>query len=148
MVRIAGALPGTLIDPFHTIGHGGHETADLAVATLPQLLSDAIASSSRSVEAISKALGDAIRALDERINDGIRDLFPRDPEAFATLSDAEVDEIVRKNHDKLLLGMTGSTALITLVDEAKENLWVANLGDCEAGTASNYSSPLQATCTY
>lgn len=49
------------------------------------------------------------------------------------MDDEEVDKIVAANHEKLLLGMRGTTALVTLVDERRENLWLANTGDCEAG---------------
>jgi pyruvate dehydrogenase phosphatase len=54
-------------------------------------------------------------------------------EGLSRRSEEDVDEIVSKNHDVLLKGMRGTTALVALVDASKENLWIANVGDCVAG---------------
>ena len=97
------------------------------------MIADGIANSSRSVDSISRVLSDSIRTLDKEIQDGVTGLFANDVDALAKLSEDAVDDIVRENHEKLLLGMTGTTALIALVDKKKENLWIANLGDCQAG---------------
>jgi len=42
-----------------------------------------------------------------------------------------------KNHTLVTRIMRGTTALITLVDPQRENLWVANLGDCQATLVSS-----------
>lgn len=113
------------------------------MSTLPDILSSAISSCPKTTSSISAALRQSILAVDQQIIDGITSLFP---EGVESLSDKEVDEIASKNHDKLLLGMRGTTALIAFVDEKREGLWVAGVGDCLAGTLPlpllPYSVPL------
>jgi len=57
------------------------------------------------------------------------------------LTELPTDEIKRlindhssggENYAKVIRSICGTTALIGLVDPDKENLWVANLGDCQA----------------
>lgn len=70
-------------------------------------------------------------------------LFPggaeRGLDALADLDDDAVRAIVNDREDgmqayaKVRLCMYGTTALVVLVDGRGENLWVANLGDCQAG---------------
>lgn len=92
-----------------------------------------------SVSTISDILIKAISEVDNRITCDIVDLFPRDPEGIAKLSYEEIDAIVNdfgsggRNNAKILRGLRGSTALVSIVDAAQENLWVASLGDCQAG---------------
>lgn len=100
------------------------------------MISDALSVSPRTADGISQALGNTIRVFDQCIQDGVTDLFPGGVEGLEKMTDEEVNAIVPKNRDKLLLGMRGTTALIALVDERKENLWIANLGDCLAGKSS------------
>lgn len=47
-----------------------------------------------------------------------------------------------KNYALMRKVMSGSTALIGLMDPAKENLWVANLGDCQASKHPSFSLSL------
>lgn len=115
------------------LGHGGHAAADFAVSVLPRMIADGLINSSRSVEDVSRVLYESIRVLDKQIQDGVTGLFANDVDVLVKLPEDAIDDIVKANHDKLLLGMTGTTALIALVDEKKENLWIANLGDCQAG---------------
>ena len=115
------------------LGHGGHAAADFAVSMLPKMIADRLTNSSRSAEDISRVLSDSIRALDKEIEDGITGLFANDVDALARLPQSAIDDIVRRNHEKLLLGMSGTTSLVAFVDEKKENLWIANVGDCQAG---------------
>ena len=44
------------------------------------------------------------------------------------------------NYKKARLCMYGTTALVALVDPEQENLWLANLGDCQAS--------MSLLCTY
>jgi len=115
------------------LGHGGHAAADFAVSMLPKMIADRLTNSSRSADEISRVLSDSIRALDKEIEDGVTGLFSNDVDALARLPQGAIDDIVRRNHEKLLLGMTGTTSLVALVDEKKGNVWIANLGDCQAG---------------
>ncbi|KAF8305656.1 protein serine/threonine phosphatase 2C [Clavulina sp. PMI_390] len=122
---------GTLTGVFD--GHGGHEVADLAVSTLPNMLSEALttlfSNGTPSPDQVSSTLAETILSLDNQIIKGVTSLFPGGINSTSAL---DVDKIVSENHEKILLGMRGTTVLIALVDEAKENLWVANLGDCVA----------------
>lgn len=121
--------------PHTPIGHGGHEAADFTLANFPAVLTKLLESLPQPLthDAVSSALSESLTSLDALIRSGLEDLFPKDLKEFEKMSDDEVDEIVSKNHEKLLLGMRGTTALVTLVDEKRENLWIANVGDCEAG---------------
>ncbi|KLO19449.1 protein serine/threonine phosphatase 2C, partial [Schizopora paradoxa] len=147
-------------------GHGGHEAADYTVQALPSQIRSALssylsssstgahASSSSAVEpeAISKLLASTITAFDERIGQALLALFPRGEAQVATMSDEEIDELMNDqekggtNAAILSHCMRGTTALVALVDPARENLWVVNLGDCiavlgEAGEKSNPETP-------
>jgi len=115
------------------LGHGGHAAADFAVSMLPKMIADRLTNSSRSTDDISRVLSESIRALDKEIEDGVTGLFANDVDALARLPQGAIDDTVRRNHEKILLGMTGTTALVALIDEKTENLWIANLGDCQAG---------------
>lgn len=81
----------------------------------------------------------AIRSFDEAIANDILELFPGGLEAVKSMSDEDIqailDDEVRgpKNFEKARLCMYGTTALVALVDPDHENLWLANLGDCQAG---------------
>ena len=100
----------------------------------------------------------AISEVDDAITRDIVGLFPGGPEqtpgcqivdarSLATqirqieeLSDDEIHAIVNDmqaggvNNAKVLRGMRGSTVLVSLVDPSGRNLWVASLGDCQAGS--------------
>lgn len=60
--------------------------------------------------------------------------------ALDTVSDKEIQDIINdhdrggENFYKARLCMYGTTALVALIDPGRENLWVANLGDSQAGT--------------
>ena len=69
-------------------------------------------------------------------------LFPGGIHALMSLSDEEIRDIINdpygdfENSKKIQLCLHGTTALVALVDSARENLWIANLGDCQAGTSA------------
>lgn len=131
-------------------GHGGHETVDHVLKHLPDLIESSISSSTFEPSQLPTFLSSAIQSIDNRITQDILGLVPnaieegsddqgtvdlkRAEEALAKLSDEEVDAIVEKNHEVLLRGMTGTTALVAFVDKEKENLWIAHVGDCQAGS--------------
>ncbi len=133
-------------------GHGGHDTADYALATLPSQIRSALSSylstppgGSLDPEAISKLLASTMTAFDERIGQALLTLFPGGESQLANMSDEEINELVNdqdrggKNATILARCMRGSTALVTLIDPPRENLWVANLGDCVASKLFNLS---------
>jgi pyruvate dehydrogenase phosphatase len=92
-----------------------------------------------------------IAAFDNAIAGDVLELFPGGIESLPGLTDEEIQVVVNDfavpgsngaggaggagaNYKKARLCLYGTTALVALVDPAHENLWVANLGDCEAGT--------------
>lgn len=128
------------------IGHAGEETVDYLVASLPPIVHGLLASALANADGgvlppatVSDLLVKAISEVDDSITRDIMDLFPGGPEAIAKLSDEQIDAIVndfesgRRNNAKVLVGMRGSTALVSLVDPEQKNLWVASLGDSQAG---------------
>ena len=97
-------------------------------------------------------LSSHITAFDNAIAGDVLELFPGGIESLPGLTDEEIQAVVNDfavpggggsngagsgsgaNYKKARLCLYGTTALVALVDPAHENLWVANLGDCEAGT--------------
>lgn len=129
-------------------GHAGEETVDYVKATLPNAVKEHLSSAllanadggSLSSTTVSDILIKAITQVDDKITQDILDLFPGGLDSIATLSEEQIDSIVNdfesggENNAKVMLGMRGSTALVSLVDPSGDNLWVASLGDCQAGT--------------
>lgn len=86
----------------------------------------------------------SISSFDEAIAADVINLFPGGCEgglgALESLDDDAIRAIVNdydnglQAYAKAKLCMCGTTALVALVDEVQENLWVANLGDCQAGS--------------
>lgn len=98
-------------------------------------------------------LSSRITAFDNAIAGDVLELFPGGIESLPGLTDEEIQAVVNdfavpgvgsngagagagagENYKKARLCLYGTTALVALVDPAHENLWVASLGDCEAGT--------------
>jgi len=96
-------------------------------------------------------LSSRITEFDNAIAGDVLELFPGGIESLPGLTDEEIQAVVNDfavpgsgsngagtgagaNYKKARLCLYGTTALVALVDPAHENLWVANLGDCEAGT--------------
>lgn len=88
---------------------------------------------------VSNLLVKTIADFDKSILQDFLDLFPGGTNAIHTISSAEISTIINDlesggaNHIKVLRSLQGSTALVSLVDPKEENLWVASLGDCQAG---------------
>jgi pyruvate dehydrogenase phosphatase len=131
-------------------GHLGEATVEHVVHHLPLILRhDLSFACSRTPgafidpELIASIFRDSIRAFDDSIAADVINLFPGGKEkglkVLDEIDDDEVRRIVNDYDDGLVayakakLCMYGTTALIALVDERQENLWVANLGDCQAG---------------
>ena len=99
---------------------------------------------------VSNMLSSRITAFDNAIAGDVLELFPGGIESLPARTDAEIQAVVNDfanpgggggstsgagaNYQKARLCLYGTTALVALVDPAHENLWVANLGDCESGT--------------
>ena len=77
-------------------------------------------------------------AFDDTIAHDVLDLFGGFVDNLDNYTDAEIWAIINDQHEggvnwrKARLCMYGTTALVALVDPDHKNLWVANLGDCQA----------------
>ena len=90
---------------------------------------------------ISNLLSGVIISYDDSLTKDLYDLFPGGVEVLSKLSDNEVKEVIHDsatggpNHAKVARCMCGSTVLVSLLDPNHDNLWVASLGDCQAGVS-------------
>lgn len=88
---------------------------------------------------ISDLLSKAIISYDDSLTKDLYGIFPGGPEELKQLSDDQVKAIIHDsasngpNHSKVARCMQGSTVLISLIDPGRDNIWVASLGDCQAG---------------
>ncbi|KAK0229067.1 phosphatase 2C-like domain-containing protein [Armillaria nabsnona] len=86
---------------------------------------------------ISDLFSRSIVAFDDAIAGDVLDLFGG-IEGLAEYSDADIRRVINDHHQgganfrKARLNMYGTTALVALIDPDHGNLWVANLGDCQA----------------
>lgn len=99
-----------------------------------------------SIDEISTILRESIITLDNQIGDEFLSLFSSGKamnveeiaQRIESMSVEEIKQIINDhdsggtNHSIVTRVMRGTTALIGLMDPAKENLWIANLGDCQA----------------
>lgn len=78
-------------------------------------------------------------SFDDAIAADVLDLFPGGLDSLSDISDKQIQATINDlhrggdNYKKARLCMYGTTALVALVDPDHENLWLANLGDCQAG---------------
>ena len=95
-----------------------------------------------SPESISDLFTKAILAFDDAIAHDVLDLFGGSVDNLVNYTDADIREIINDQHlgganwRKARLCMYGTTALVALVDPDHKDLWVANLGDCQASECS------------
>ena len=98
--------------------------------------------SALSSEAVSDVLVGAIMSMDHAILSDFQNLFPG-RESF--LMHARSDQLRRYindvegggvNYTKVARALGGTTALVALYNENSAGLWVANLGDCFAGSSA------------
>ena len=135
------------------VGHAGHATVEHAARTLPVLIKQALESllvSSRGhvlPAAVSGVLSDCIVRFDHSITTDFTRMFPGGPAGLQSMTSSQIRHLFqdRASAPQNLAAATrclqGSTALLTLTDPSKHNLWIANLGDCQAGmSASSRSS--------
>ncbi|KAF5327475.1 hypothetical protein D9619_004313 [Psilocybe cf. subviscida] len=131
-------------------GHAGHECVDHVASKLPALIKDSLATITEeytgeySPQIIQDALSNAFCDLDAAIGQAVLDLFP-DPAALENIHDSTLQATINDdgpNIAVLLRCMRGTTALVSIVDPGKANLWVASLGDSAAvfGTKDRLTS--------
>lgn len=118
----------------------GHETVDYTSSSLPLCIQSQLSTLLAGClqpepSLISDILSRAISTFDAAIGQELINLFP-DQELLSRMSDKEIRAIINdsgRNSMPVALCMRGTTALISLVDPTKSNIWVASLGDCAAG---------------
>ncbi|KIJ42180.1 hypothetical protein M422DRAFT_171444 [Sphaerobolus stellatus SS14] len=121
-------------------GHGGHDTVDFAIEKVPHhvkaKLETLIESEEEiSPEAASVVLEGAISEVDNQILADFMSLCPGGLDNLLTLSQEEIDKIINDGGERLKKVhqcMRGTTVLAMLINPTGGNLWIANLGDCEA----------------
>ena len=89
-------------------------------------------------ESISDLFTKAITAFDDAIAHDVLDLFGGSVDNLNKYTDNKIRQTINDQHEggtnwrKARLCMYGTTALVALVDPDHRDLWVANLGDCQA----------------
>ena len=84
---------------------------------------------------VATLLHQSITSFDHLIAADLLNLFP-DPHSLNHFSDHEIRSVINdkgRNSAAVYRCMSGSTVLVSLVDPARKNLWVASLGDSQAG---------------
>lgn len=135
---------------YHVLGHVGHLTVDHAAHSIPAMVKHSLdaylrscARSPFSVDHISTILADAVMRFDHTITSDFINLFPGGPSALQRMSDEQIRSIVDdrssggRNYTAAIKCLQGTTALLTLTDPSRSHLWIANLGDCQAGMCLN-----------
>ena len=122
------------------VGHGGEEIAGYAQTALPSQIRSALRETdclgSAPLRSISELLREVVEEFDKSIINDLKALVPNN---FEELDVESLKKLVNdqesggKVYDSCTRCMRGSTVLIALIDPGKQNLWVANLGDCQAG---------------
>ena len=117
-----------------------HIAATLPAQLQPALVNLLVESEFRIDPAsISNLLSQVVISYDDSLTKDLYDIFPGGPEELRKLSDDEIKAVIHDsatngpNHAKVARCMQGSTVLISLVDPNRDNIWVASLGDCQAG---------------
>ncbi|KDQ59746.1 hypothetical protein JAAARDRAFT_205725 [Jaapia argillacea MUCL 33604] len=126
-------------------GHLGDTTVEHTAHHMPIIIRDFLrkavkqnAPNPLSADAVGDILKESIKSFDEAIANDVLALFPGGLESLSSLSDLEIQKVINdhynggRNYNNARLCMYGTTALVALVDPQHENLWVANLGDCQA----------------
>lgn len=130
----------------HTTGHLGVTTVEHVAHQLPIIVRDFLREaleddpSKRLTSAfVSSLLSRSITSVDEAITADVLNLFHGGIDGLSKYSDEEIRLKMNDpsdggaNFKKARLCMYGTTALVALVDPQRENLWIANVGDCQAG---------------
>jgi hypothetical protein len=137
-------------------GHAGMATVEHAARHLPSFVRDELSRVLEEAppehqfrsESISLALKTAISRFDDNIGKAVEDLFPQpalvDTLSSAYFSDEDIQKIVNdeetgfgENAAKILRAMHGSTATVCILNPARTSVWVASLGDSQAGVTGH-----------
>ena len=123
------------------VGHSGHETSEHTARSLPPVirshLENALTNDPNTTpDEIGDAFSKAIQVFDKSLEDELKAVLP---ENFESLSDEELQVAINDQatggrvYTRVIRCMRGTCSAVAVIDPAKENLWVVNLGDCEAG---------------
>ncbi|KAL5488326.1 hypothetical protein ACEPAI_6434 [Sanghuangporus weigelae] len=135
-------------------GHLGEATVEHVAHHLPvivqEFLAEAVSNRGpaclKDPAVVSATLKRAFISFDRDIANDVLELFPGGIASLERLSDDYIRSVINdysnglQNYKKVQLNMYGTTALLALVDPLQENLWIANLGDCQAVLASRAPS--------
>ncbi|KAJ7184502.1 phosphatase 2C-like domain-containing protein [Mycena filopes] len=140
---LTGVFDGHLGD--ETVAHVAHHLPIIVEQFLQEFLDTPDSFHQVTPAFISGLFSRSIIAFDDAIAGDILNLFGG-PDRLDRYSDQEIRDIINDqdkggdNHKKARLCMYGTTALVALTDPEHENLWVANLGDCQAVLVSPKST--------
>ncbi|KAJ7144942.1 phosphatase 2C-like domain-containing protein [Mycena crocata] len=132
---LTGVFDGHLGD--ETVEHVAHHLPIIVEQFLQEFLNEKDPTQQITPAFISGLFSRSIVAFDDAIAGDILRLFGGS-DRLAGYSDQEIRSIINDqekggdNYKKARLCMYGTTALVALTDPEHENLWVANLGDCQA----------------
>ncbi len=131
------------------LGHVGHATVEHAARVLPAMIKQALdmhLRSSRghvSPSAVTGLLSDCIVKFDHSITTDFTRIFPGGPDGLQRMTGAQIRRLF---HDRMsgsqnlaaaVRCLQGCTVLVAITDPAKQNLWIANLGDSQAGALAS-----------
>ena len=122
-------------------GHSGHETSEYTAQSLPSVMRSHLESvltndPNATPNAIGDAFSKAIQDFDKSLENDLKAVLP---ERFESLSDEELQVAINDQatggrvYTRVIRCMRGACSLVVVIDPAKENMWIVNLGDCEAG---------------
>jgi len=123
--------------------------ADLAAIEIPQRLRHTLEGvflrkppdehgQQPGVKEVSHILASTLAEFDNDIRRDFLQLFPKGQDSLVELSAGQIRQLINdhstggENYTKAMRSICGTTALIGLMDPARRNLWIANLGDCQA----------------
>ena len=133
-------------------GHLGDATVEHAAYHMPIIVRQFLEEITRKHRGravppplIADVFSSAIQAFDDAIANDVLELFPGGLGAVMKMPDEAIYAILNdhatggENFKKARLCMYGTTALVALVDPEHENLWLANLGDCQGGGCISFA---------
>ncbi|KAK7035893.1 mitochondrial type 2c protein [Favolaschia claudopus] len=132
---LTGVFDGHLGE--ETVAHVAHHLPIIVEEFLQKFIPGTDPNQKLSPAFVSGLFSRCIVEFDDAIAGDILRLFGGS-DNLDRFSDQEIREVINDqekggdNYKKARLCMYGTTALVSLIDPDRENLWVANLGDCQA----------------
>jgi pyruvate dehydrogenase phosphatase len=128
-----------------------------ALRTLPPMIKQALDPLLRSCRghagglssaAVSGMLSDCITRFDHSITTDFTRMFPGGPAGLQGMSGTQIRRLFQdrmsgpgsQDLTAVTRCLQGSTVIVTLTDPSKHNLWIANLGDSQAGALASIRS--------